>query len=224
MLEILKVVVGSQAHGLATPSSDYDYRGVFVAPTSEILRIGGTVHETNWSEGQEDNTSWEVGHFLKMATKSNPTILETFLAPWAIKDEIGYPAYLIGQELRDLFPHVWNSTDVLNAFIGYSHNQRKKFLDKKDARQEKYAAAAARVLYNAYELLTTGTFTIRIADTPVGDTIRRFKNGQFTHGEVMQHIEDWENKVREAYKENPNKETNLEAVNEYLLKVRRLNW
>jgi predicted nucleotidyltransferase len=216
-LQILKVLVGSQAHGLATQESDFDYRGVYIAPTSEILRIGGEVHDTSWIEGKEDNTSWEVGHFLKMATKSNPTILETFLSPVEETD-------FWGIELRALFPHVWNSSDVVNAFIGYGQNQRKKFLDEKDARPPKYAAANARVLYNAYELLTTGTFTIRIADTPVGETVRKFKEGKFKFGEVIDFCREWEQKVREAYKENPNKETNLEAVNEFLLKVRKHNW
>src|SRR2546429_619841 len=117
---ILKTIVGSQAHGLANENSDYDYRGVFVVPTSEILRIGGSVKETNWIEGNEDDTSWEIGKFLLMATKCNPTVLETFLAPVKTSSPLG-------DELRTLFPHVWNSNDVKNAFIGYGINQRKKF-------------------------------------------------------------------------------------------------
>lgn len=218
--EILKVIVGSQAHGLATPESDFDYRGVFVTPTSEILRIGGKVHETSWIEGQEDNTSWELGHFLQMATKSNPTILETFLSPLAKLDGVTS----LTRELQALFPHVWSSQGVADAFIGYSHNQRKKFLDNKDNRASKYAAVAARVLYNAWELLTTGTFTIRIADTPVGEVVRSFKEGRYEHGAVMQHIHYWEGMVRQAFNDNPKKEVNLEVVNEFLLKVRRSNW
>lgn len=227
MQEILKVLVGSHAHGLATETSDYDFRGVFVQPTSEILKLGSVKKHTSWNEGAIDDTSWELGHFLEMATKSNPTVLETFLAPVVNPDpEMARPFGMPfpADELRALFPHVWNSNDVVNAFVGYSHNQRKKFLDKKDDRAPKYAAAAARTLYNAHELLTTGTFTIRIADTPVGETVRRFKAGDYTVGEVMQHIEEWENKVKAAFKECTPHETNLEAVNEFLLKVRKANW
>ncbi|MBI2020193.1 nucleotidyltransferase domain-containing protein [Candidatus Daviesbacteria bacterium] len=36
---ILKVLVGSKAHGLANKDSDTDYRGVFVESTSEILAM-----------------------------------------------------------------------------------------------------------------------------------------------------------------------------------------
>ena len=37
---ILKVVVGSHAHGLAGPESDKDFRSVFILPTAELFRVG----------------------------------------------------------------------------------------------------------------------------------------------------------------------------------------
>jgi len=77
--QILKVLVGSHAHGLATAESDFDYRAVFVQPTSEILGLGHKAQNNQWIEGDIDNTSYEIGHFLFLATKSNPTILEGFL-------------------------------------------------------------------------------------------------------------------------------------------------
>lgn len=221
MKQVLKVIVGSQAHGLANANSDYDYRGVFVQPTSEILKLGGVKEETRWIEGKEDDTSWEVGKFLMMATKSNPTVLETFLSPdvaVATQDAVW------GQQIRELFPYVWNSVDVKNAFIGYGINQRKKFFDNKDNRAPKYAAAYLRVLYNAWELLSTGTFTIRIADTEIGETVRRFKNGDYTPGEVIQACWEQETKVLEAFRKNPDKETDVRPVNDLLLKIRKAYW
>lgn len=35
MKQVLKVLVGSRAHGLHNQDSDFDYRGVYVAPTSD---------------------------------------------------------------------------------------------------------------------------------------------------------------------------------------------
>ena len=214
---ILKTIVGSHAHGLANKDSDFDYRGVFVQPTNEILALGPKKKHTSWIEGKVDDTSYEIGHFLFLATKSNPTILEVFLAPIADSDEIG-------MEMRSLFPHVWNSIDVRNAFIGYGLNQRKKFLDNKDGRREKYAAAYLRVLYNAYELLKTGTFTVRVADTPVGEIVRKFKEGGFTIGEVIQVTSEWQLKVEKAYDKTNKRITNVDKVNDFLLKVRKENW
>jgi len=224
MKQILKVIVGSQAHGLATPTSDFDYRGVFLNPTSEILRIGGSTQQTSWIEGKDDDTSWELGHFLFLATKCNPTILEVFLAPEVPLEHLPGQEDVWGSQLRALFPYVWNSKGVHDAFMGYGFNQRKKFLDDKDKRAAKYAAAYLRTLYQAHELLTTNTFTIRIADTVIGETVRKWKFGTFTVGEVIQTCTDWQDKVEAAYAANPDKQTDIDKVNEFLLKVRQENW
>lgn len=223
MKQILKVLVGSQAHGLATPESDFDYRGVFVIPTEKILGIGCSKTTTNWNEGVNDDTSWEIGHFLNLATHCNPTILETFLAP-TVKNTTW------GTELRALFPYVWNSVDVKNAFIGYGINQRKKFFEDKDKRASKYAVAYLRTLYQAWELLTTGTFTVKIIDTPIGETLKQWKGTPSREmldkyaGEVIKECIKWENKVREAFDKKPNKKSNLKPVNDFLLEVRREFW
>jgi predicted nucleotidyltransferase len=235
---ILKTIVGSHAHGLATPESDYDYRGVFVLPTKEILKIGGDRQKTNWNEGEEDSTSWEIGHFLSLSLQSNPTILETYLAP-RIENPLlpGMPYPLNhenlttmqrldywGDRLRELFPYVWSSRRVRDAFIGYGLNQRKKFLENKDKRQPKYAAAFLRTLYNAYELLTTGTFTVKIADTYIGQTVKRYKKGDFTIGEVVDVCHYWIEQVDEAYEKSPEHHADIDKVNNFLLDVRKAFW
>jgi|SRR3990167_5224928 len=119
---------------------------------------------------------------------------------------------------------MWNSTDVKNAFIGYGLNQRKKFFSNQDNRAPKYATAYLRVLYNAWELLSTGTFSVNLVDSPVYDLCKRFKAGDYEIGEVIQHCFDWETKVLLAYKQNPDKKTNMEPVNEFLLKIRKKFW
>ena len=214
---ILKVLVGSRAHGLATPESDFDYRGVFLVPTDNILSLGSTKKNVNWIEGKVDDTSWELGHFLYLATKSNPTILETFISPIE-------GVTIEGEKLRRLFDYVWSSKGVRDAFTGYGINQRKKFLAEKDKKPDKFAAAYARSLYNAYELLTTGTFTIKISETEVGKDIRRFKDGDYTFGEVIDYCRDLESKVNKAFEDNPDKETNMEPINEFLLDIRKNNF
>lgn len=229
MKEILKVLVGSQAHGLAGPDSDYDYRAVFVQPTSELLKLGGTVKNTNWIEGKEDNTSWELSHFLNMAVHCNPTILEVFLAPVIPNDydPIQPAPHRLGLELRELFPHVWNSKSVMDAFIGYGLNQRKKFLENKDNRACKYAVAYLRTLMQAHDLLTTGTFKVKVVDydSPyLVQKLRDWKAGKFEYGDVVQTCLDMQKAVEYAYQQNPNKQTNLEPINEFLLKVRKENW
>lgn len=181
---ILKVLVGSHAHGLAGPESDRDFRSVFVLPTAELFRVGFKYQGTRMVKEAEDETSWEVGHFLQLALQGHPLILETLVAPVVAMDEWG-------AKLRQLFPHLWSAQSAYDSFINYCDNQRKKLLERKDDRPAKYAAAYLRVLFNLCELLERGTFTIRIAETPMGETVCRIKDGHYRLGEVIDSGEYW---------------------------------
>ena len=57
MNDILKVIVGSQAYGLANKDSDIDYRGVFYVPTEVVVGLDGHTRNTSWVEGDIDDTS-----------------------------------------------------------------------------------------------------------------------------------------------------------------------
>jgi hypothetical protein len=72
----------------------------------------------------------------------------------------------------------------------------------------------------AHEILTIGDFSLDLSNTEIFDTAKRWKAGNFTHGEVIQTCYEWEKKVNTAYENNPNKETELEIVNDFLLDVR----
>ena len=185
---ILKVLVGSHAHGLAGPGSDKDFRSVFVIPTTEMFRVGFKYQGTKMMKEEADETSWEVGHFLLLALQGHPLVLESLMAPVVVMDDWG-------AELRQLSPQLWSAREAYESFINYCENQRKKMLEKKDGRPAKYAAAYLRVLFNLCELLERGTFSIRIADTPIGGTVRRIKEGDYRVGEVIDLGEYWENEA-----------------------------
>lgn len=228
-MTILKVVVGSRAHGLADPDSDYDYRGVFLHTTSALLSLGPKPRDTSWLEGvpipayvadtasgRIDDTAWELGHFLNLATHCNPTILEVFTAPVDTATEDG-------MRLRALLPYVWNPKAVRDAFVGYGVNQRKKMLDGKDGRGSKYASAYLRVLYQATMLLTEGRLPVDMTDTPIFGTLKKWRGGEFSLGEVIDQCKKWESRVQIAW---PicNHAPDLAKVNDFLLDVRRRNW
>lgn len=210
---ILKILVGSHAHGLATQDSDRDYRSVFVIPTEDMFKLGFKQPSTQWTKGQADETAWEVGPFLMLATQGHPLVLETFLAPVEQSDKWG-------QHLRSLFPDVWSSEKAFESFVNYAHNQRQKFLEKKDGRPEKYAAAYLRVLQNLCELLETGTFSIHITQTELGKKILNIKQGKYRMGEV---IDVGETLLLNAQKlRAPSTHTpNLTHINSFLIDIRR---
>jgi predicted nucleotidyltransferase len=217
MKTILKTLVGSRAHNLNREDSDYDWRGVFVEPTSEILKLGGETKETHWIEGKEDDTQYEIGRFLFLATKNNPTILEVMCSPVKEATEEGFA-------LRGLFDDIWEPKRVMDAFVGYGMNQRKKFLDDKDNRANKYAVAYYRALWQAKTLLEERYLPIEVK----GDMrvmLMNWKVGNYAVGEVMQKCFDMETEVKKAYDSFVGeKRCNIDKVNSFLLEVRKSNW
>ena len=210
---ILKVLVGSHAHGLATQESDQDFRSVYVIPTEEIFRLDFTYPRTSWTKDGGDEASWEIGQFLSLATQSHPLILETFLAPVLAVDQWG-------EELRGLFPAAWSPQKAYQAFTGYANNQRTKFLEKRDGRPAKYAAAYIRVLGNLCELLETGTFTIRISDSSLGQHVARMKAGNYRVGEVIELGEEL-TQTAARHLASCQHRSDVEGIDQFLIRLRK---
>jgi len=226
---ILKTLVGSRASGLADPDSDFDYRGVYVTPTEQILSLGHHYKGSSWVEGDVDSTSWEIGHFLNLATKCNPTILEVFKAPRVLLPEDAssgeeWNGIDFGKELRDLFPYVWNPRDAFNAFVGYGCNQRTKLLKKEEfPRAPKYAVAYIRTLVNLHSLLSRGDFSLEIPEGPLKDKLLDIKKGNFTVGEIIDYTNEMTKRCAERLEECKH-QPDLSKVNDFLLKVRKEFW
>ena len=210
---ILKVVVGSHAHGLARPDSDKDFRSVFVLPTADLFRVGFKYRGTRMMKEEEDETAWEIGHFLQLALQGHPLVLETLVAPVVTMDDWG-------AELRQLFPRLWSAQAAYDAFLNYCDNQRKKMLEKKDGRPEKYAAAYVRVLFNLCELLERGTFSIRISETPVGEAVLNIKAGHYRPGEVIDMGEHWREEAAHRLRACA-QQAHPEIANAFLLRIRK---
>ena len=239
-IELLKVLIGSRAHGLAREDSDYDYRGVYIAPMTRIAlsEIGGVKTTESWRKDEgEDSASYEIGHFLKLALKSNPNILEVFKAPiidmhkimmpvWPntqMQDLWGEKGIPLGQELRDLFPSVWSSKAVYDSFSGYSKNQLRKYVDDLvGERARKYAIAAVRSFKMGFDLLTTGDFTVDVREsTELFDDIVKIRDGKYTAGEIFEVLELYRGRLDDAYNGSDTHYADIPAVADWLTKVRR---
>ena len=227
---ILTVLTGSRAYGLETKDSDFDYHGVFVTPTRELLSIGSKPKQTRtWSESEEqDSVAWEVGHFLNLAIHCNPTVLETFVAP------IEY-ATPYGHQLRELFPLVLTRKRVYDAFLGYAHNQQKKMFGKPDNPAEaqpslrawKFAVQYLRVLMQGERLLRTGELVLNmdIYGRGVREYLMNIKQGEYTMGHVVDQADRYKKRLELAYTESKvREEPDFKAVNNFLLEVRKEVW
>lgn len=221
---ILKTIVGSTAHGLASADSDVDYRGVYIIPTKEILSLGFKYKGSHWLEGQaEDNTSYELGHFLSLAMNCNPSILEVFKAPLArVQDDDDENSILqnYGMELRELFPCVWNPQGVYDAFVGYGLSQQKKMLDNHLDRWKKYAIAYLRTLYNLNDLLTKKDFSLFVPEGEFRNKLIEIKEGKWTVGDIINEANHMI-ALAKVNKENCINEPNYEKVNNFLISIRK---
>lgn len=177
-MEVLtKVLVGSRLHGLHNEQSDYDWRGVHIHELKDVLSPFKTLKNTSWIEGDEDNTSYELADFCKLATKGNATILEVFFSD---SIESSSP---IADEMRANWRKFIDTDNFVMASRGYASNQYNKmelFEDigvKDQRRTSKFAIAYCRVLWQAAEFLRTGEFPCKITEEPLRSLLLEIKAG-----------------------------------------------
>lgn len=154
-----KVLVGSRLHSLDNENSDWDWRGIHIHPLKEILSPFSKIKNTAWIEGDEDNTSYELADFCKMAVQGNATVLEVFFSN-VIKEDS--PA---ARHMRENWRKFIDTDKFVMASRGYAQNQYNKMnLFEPDARTPKFAVAYIRVLWQCWQFLETGKFKCQIEE------------------------------------------------------------
>lgn len=233
-VEVLRALCGSRAYGLHNEKSDYDYHSVYVVSTRRLLSIGSEIKASVRIEGDEDSHAWELRHFLELAMKGNPTILETFVAP---KIEIprvhisgsDYDNIYIGKMLKRVFPLVLSKRAIYDSFRGYASSQVHLFKKEgSDRRKLKAALAYLRTMYHGSQLLGYGTYDTEI-DPAYRITLMQFKEAEVFTDDLMAKFnylsEIAEESITLAYNNSPLPEqANLEEVNNFLINIRRNCW
>ena len=214
MKVLLKSPVGSRAHGLNTPESDYDYRGVHVLPTKDILSIGFKYKGTSWIEGEIDDTSYEIGHFLQLCTKANPSVLEVLVSQDV---EVNTP---YADKMRELMPYMYAPKNAFDAFAGYSKNQQKKLLDNHNNRREKFGVAYVRTAYNLLDLFEKGEFSLKVEGRDRKGTLYDIKTGVWNDGDIINEAEKIIAKAKELLPDIENKQ-DMDMINDFLFDVRK---
>ena len=172
---ITKVLVGSRLHGLNTPTSDYDYRGIHMHDLFNKLSPFKTLKNTTWIEGDEDNTSYELADFCKQAVHGNATILEVFFSDQIIETS------RVANEMRANWTKFIDTRRFIAASRGYAHNQWNKFYNFEDAgvngqqRTAKFAVAFLRVMWQCEQFLLTGEFKCNITESDLYPLLKKIK-------------------------------------------------
>lgn len=115
---IFEGIVGSQAYGISTPTSDVDKKGVFVQPLESILGMG---YVEQVSDSKNDTTYFEIRRFLELVKTNNPNILELLNLP----DDcvtVKHPIYDKVLAMKDQFI----TKACRGSFAGYAVEQIKK--------------------------------------------------------------------------------------------------
>lgn len=201
-------LVGSQGYRLATPESDIDVRGFYIAQTRDIVGL----HKVpdSLESGKTDMTLYEVGKFISMALKANPNALELL---WA------EPIYVsdIGQTLIDLRSEFLSEPFVRKSYGGYAMGQYNLAL-KAPHRKEKAFRHMFRLYEQGMDLLTTGTMSYAVKDP---ERIREL--AKLPDEDVEKELRNLDRQFAAASSDLPSR-ANWDKLNEVLLDIRKVRW
>lgn len=156
---ILGGIVGSTAYGLAGQHSDEDRAGVFIAPLTDLL-VERDPTEASIVSHEPDITLHELGKFVRLAVKANPTVSELL---WLDHYDVITPA---GQALVDARGGLLSANAVRNSYVGYAVSQLKR-LERGETvgkRRAKWGRHCARLHICGQELLRTGELTVNVSE------------------------------------------------------------
>lgn len=119
-LLLYEYIRGSQAYGTNVVSSDEDRGLIYIAPENKLLGLGFDYQEEILDE-KGDTCCWEIGKFMKLLLKSNPTVLEALFIP---DDKVIYEDPLI-TELKK-YRNKFLTKQCFKPFGGYMTSQIEK--------------------------------------------------------------------------------------------------
>lgn len=214
---LLQAVVGSTAYGLAHEGSDIDRLAVFYYPTEHFFKL--TPPQETFVQHEPDVTMHEVGKFVRLALKCNPTILEML---WMPEYEVDTQW---GMSLRAMRHSFLSEKYVRNAFGGYAYQQAKRLQNRdKDGkkgfsstlqnRTAKHARHCFRLLDQGQQLLETGDMRIRVTNAD-----KLFALGMLSVPEIVQVFEERYERFQAAMSVLP-EHPDTDAVESWLCDLR----
>lgn len=221
---LLSGIVGSQAHGLATATSDIDTLGVYACDTRELHGLKAP-DETRVIHSP-DAAFHEAGKYCRLALKCNPTVLELlWLMEYQTKTQLG--ADLVG--MRSCF---LSARYVRDAYLGYA-SQQLRLLESRSGRllgadperrkrNEKHARHLRRLIYQGTGLYGAGYLMIKVNNPAAYHEFgQRVAAGDLDLArKELAWAEKFFDEVKPAVPDHPNADT----VEKWLQRVRREYW
>lgn len=119
---LYEYIRGSHLYNLNVDGSDVDSGGLYICDSSFIYEQGVTPYQFEIADNKHDTTWYELGKFMGMLVKSNPTVFESLFVP---SNKILTPRNPI---LDELFANKneFITKDCFKPFVGYAIEQIKK--------------------------------------------------------------------------------------------------
>lgn len=187
-------------------------------PLKEVLSPFKILKNTNWIEGDIDNTSYELADFCKQATHGNATILEVFFSDQIIETSP------IAETMRQNWQKFMDTDKFVMASRGYAANQLNKmqlFDDigiKDQKRTSKFAIAYCRVLWQCAEFLKTGQFKCQIDEGDLRQFLLKLKAGWSDDyiPEATELFVSLQANVTQAWKTAPKLKPDIKWIEEFI--------
>ncbi|KYH44160.1 nucleotidyltransferase domain-containing protein [Branchiibius sp. NY16-3462-2] len=243
--EILRVTVGSGAHGMAIEGhDDNDEMGVYIQHPSQLLGLAPTKeHYVSRTQpegarsgpGDTDLVIYALRKFIRLAAAGNPTILIPF---WSPQSDLLVTTSL-GDELRSLGRSQFATRHAGFRFLGYlvgqcdrltghgrqSHVPNRPELVAAHGYDTKYASQALRLGLQGIELITTGQLSLPMRAADLGPCME-IKREQVGYAEALRRIDAARSRLAEllngplAVPDEPD----TDVASEWMVHAHRRHW
>lgn len=215
---LMRGIAGSRLYGTYRDDSDYDSRGVYLEPVPTLIGLQPPPKPKEGGDDEEDDVMYSFRHFIHLALKANPNILDVLFTP---------PEYRLfsTREWEKIYElrHDFLSQRVRKTYAGYAVSQLKKVqrhrrwitnpphpfdddfrqftewarnrnparaeLEAKYGYDTKHSAHLFRLILQGGAILTMGTFT-PVLSGPDLEIIKDVLNGEYQYEHLVLFAEE----------------------------------
>jgi uncharacterized protein len=213
---IYRCQVGSKAFGLSTDSSDDDLRGIYLPPARLHWSLRRLPEQLEFADEERDEVYWELGKFLRLALKANPSVLEILWTPMVLQaDETAHELRAIRQSFL--------SKHVYKTYSGYVLSQFRRMANADKTQgtyKPKHAMHLLRLLYSGITALETGAIRIDVAEHR--EELLFIRDGGLPFEEVKRRALELDEQFQHAFERTTLPEQpDYAKVDDFLIRARR---
>lgn len=195
---IVKVLVGSRAHGTFRPDAPYEERSIYVGNSCYGRAHATQRYDHMPAREKRKGELLELYDFACLLLRNKPRMIEILAArPKATMPE--------GDELRAMLPAFLSKDLVRQRFLNAARRKSAKFQSQKrmfsDVRQDAMCDYL-RLLFNGAELLRTGNMSVNVLQSDIGSSWFSAGRGELPVQEVLRLGGSLERQLERAYNES----------------------